>query len=191
MERRSLFYWSWEYVHSIEAGQRYGEIPDVICINILDFAYINLKDEFHTSFHYYEDRHKERLLTKAAEIHFIEIPQFRNIVNKDVQNDPLHRWLTYLDIKTPLPLIKEIVEMDSAIAKTQAVVDSVSRNSAMLHAYLKQQMAIMDEASILHDALEDQAIEIAKNALAKGLTWDTISDITGLDIKTIERLAND
>jgi predicted transposase/invertase (TIGR01784 family) len=128
MDRRSLFYWSWEYIHSIESGQHYEEIPDVICINILDFAYINLKDEFHTSFHYYEDRHKERLLTSAAEIHFIE---------------------------TPLPLIKEILEMDSAIAETQKVVNFVSQNEAMLHAYHMQQMAIMDEASGPHEAGED------------------------------------
>jgi predicted transposase/invertase (TIGR01784 family) len=188
MDRRSLFYWSWEYIHSIESGQHYEEIPDVICINILDFAYINLKDEFHTSFHYYEDRHKERLLTSAAEIHFIEIPQFRTMPKKDVHHDPLHRWLSYLDIETPLPLIKEIIEMDSTIAETQKVVNFVSQNEAMLHAYHMQQMAIMDEASRLHEAIEDAHLADAKNFLAMGLSPEQVAKGTGLSLDTVIKL---
>ena len=36
--------------------------------------------------------------------------------------------------------------------------------------------------------VEDKAIEIVKNALKKGATMEFVSDITGLDESTIERL---
>jgi predicted transposase/invertase (TIGR01784 family) len=197
MDRRSLFYWSWEYVHSIESGQHYEDIADVICINILDFTYINLKDEFHTSFHYYEDRHKDCLLTNAAEIHFVEIPKYRALPEKDVYHDPLHRWLSYLDIQTPLPLVKEILEMDRTIAETQRVVDFVSQNESMLHAYLLEQMTIMDNASWLREAREEgrergreeQGIAVAKNFLAMGLSPEQVAKGTGLDIETVKKLS--
>jgi predicted transposase/invertase (TIGR01784 family) len=196
MDRRTLFYWASEYVHSIGTGQHYEDIPDVICINLLDFTYINLQDEFHTSFHYYEDRHKDRLLTSAAEIHFVEIPKYRALPEKDVYHDPLHRWLSYLDIQTPMPLVKEILEMDSTIAETQKVVDFVSQNEAMLHAYLLEQMTIMDEASWLQEAREEgreegkeeRDIEHARNFLAMGLPPEQVAEGTGLPLDIVIKL---
>ncbi|MDR3172277.1 MAG: Rpn family recombination-promoting nuclease/putative transposase, partial [Treponema sp.] len=72
----------------------------------MDSNYINLGNEkeqagtitpgedFHTSFHLYEDHHKSCLLTKAIEMHFIEMPKFRAFKQKDIQHNPLHRWLS-------------------------------------------------------------------------------------------------
>ena len=42
----------------------------------------------------------------------------------------------------------------------------------------------------LEKGREDEREAVAKNALAKGLTVDLIHDITGLDIKTIEKLSS-
>ena len=51
MARRSLDYWSWNYIKGIGKGRDYIELPAVIGINILGFGYIPL-DDFHTSFIY-------------------------------------------------------------------------------------------------------------------------------------------
>ncbi|MDR2343015.1 MAG: Rpn family recombination-promoting nuclease/putative transposase [Spirochaetaceae bacterium] len=64
MDKRSLCYRAPEYTGGIVEGQGYIDLPPVILINIPDFGYIPL-DEFHTSFHLYEDRHKEYMLTDA------------------------------------------------------------------------------------------------------------------------------
>jgi predicted transposase YbfD/YdcC len=72
MEKRCLRYWAQEYTKGIVEGQDYIYIPTVIVINILDFGYIPL-DDFHTSFHLYEDRHKDYMLTDALEMHYIDI----------------------------------------------------------------------------------------------------------------------
>jgi hypothetical protein len=78
--------------------------------------------------------------------------------------------------------------MDSAIAETQKVVNFVSQNEAMLHAYHMQQMAIMDEASRLHEAREERDIEHAKNALKEGISVEVIKKITGLPLDTVIKL---
>jgi len=47
-----------------------------------------------------------------------------------------------------------------------------------------------EEAKVVwrEEALEEKAMEIARNALAKGLPLETIHDITGLDLETIKNL---
>jgi predicted transposase/invertase (TIGR01784 family) len=74
----------------IGAGQDYSLLPAMITINILDFGYIPIED-FHTSFHIYEDRHREYMLTDALELHFLDMVKFRRQREKDLVNDPLHR----------------------------------------------------------------------------------------------------
>jgi hypothetical protein len=56
----------------------YIEMPTVIVINILGFGFIPL-DDFHTSFHIYEDQHKEYMLTDALEMHYIEVVKWRKL----------------------------------------------------------------------------------------------------------------
>jgi predicted transposase/invertase (TIGR01784 family) len=191
MERRSLYYWAREYTGSIVSGQNYKELPDVIVINILDFSYIPLED-FHTSFHLREDYHREHILTNALEVHFLEMPKFRKLPEKNLGRDPLHRWLSYLDISTPMPLIKELIEMDPIIAHTQELSERLAQDEAVRHAYLLYDMALSDETSRLEDAREDARegalVTTARNALAKGLPVETISEITGLSVEIIRGL---
>jgi predicted transposase/invertase (TIGR01784 family) len=79
MARRSLFYWSREYVRGIKAGQVYTELPKVIAINIVDFEF-RPEVDFHSIFHIREDTHKECLLTDALEIHFVDMVKWRSII---------------------------------------------------------------------------------------------------------------
>jgi len=54
------------------------------------------------------------MLTDALEIHFIDMVQFRSMQERDIENDPLHRWLTYLDKGSPQDLIEEVIKMDKS-----------------------------------------------------------------------------
>ena len=45
MERRSLYYWSREFVGGINSGQNYAELPEVIAVNIIDFEFMPAIDE--------------------------------------------------------------------------------------------------------------------------------------------------
>ncbi|MDR1023328.1 MAG: Rpn family recombination-promoting nuclease/putative transposase, partial [Prevotellaceae bacterium] len=79
-------------VRGIESGQDYQKLAGVIAINIVDFDFIPI-DEVHTSFHLWEDRHKDTMLTDALEIHFISMVKFRQLSNGDIINNHLYRWL--------------------------------------------------------------------------------------------------
>jgi predicted transposase/invertase (TIGR01784 family) len=167
IERRSLFYWAKEYAASIGSGQTYKQLPDVIAVNILDFTYFPPED-FHTSFHLWEDTHKEFKLTGAMEIHFLEMPKFRRLRTKNIKANSLHRWLSFLDVESPIPLIEEIVKMDTVIARTKELAERFIQNDAIRHAYLLQEMAVYDEASRLEGAREEgQQIGMEKGRKAR------------------------
>jgi predicted transposase/invertase (TIGR01784 family) len=183
MERRSLDYWAWHYTKGIGSGQDYSFLPAVIGINILDFGYIPL-EEFHTSFHIYEDRHREYMLTDALELHFLDMVKFRKQPEKDIVNDPLHRWLVYFDKYSPINLIEEVLRMDPAIQEMQKKIDWINGDPALLRSYLRYEKAASDEITRIHGAKR----EIAKKALIKGLSIQDVSEITGLDTETIKGL---
>jgi predicted transposase/invertase (TIGR01784 family) len=155
MDRRTLFYWSREYMNGINAGQDYRDVPDVVAINILDFSYLDV-DDYHTSFHLWEDRNKNFLLTTAEEIHFIELPKFRKLAVKDIKGNPLHRWLSFLDLKTPLEAVEEIMLTDAAIKNAIQVMEELNKDEALYHAYTLYQMTLMDEVSRKAQAERDR-----------------------------------
>ena len=73
MEKRTLWYWGELFSDGIKRGDDYNKLSKVITINILDFDYIGIKDEFHTTFHLWEDKHKDYQLTDLVEVHFTSL----------------------------------------------------------------------------------------------------------------------
>jgi predicted transposase/invertase (TIGR01784 family) len=133
MDKRSLRYWALDYSRGIIEGQDYIELPAVIVINILGFGHISLED-FHTSFHIYEDRHREYMLTDALEMHYIEMVKWRKLKEKNL-NDPLHRWMVYFDEQSPAEMMEEVLKMDTEIRLAEDKMAMIMRDPALLHAY--------------------------------------------------------
>jgi predicted transposase/invertase (TIGR01784 family) len=182
-------------------------------INIVNFAYIPL-DDFHTSFHLWEDFHKDFKLTDACEIHFLDMVKFRRLRNLGAEGgfsleNPLHRWLAWLDEKSSTELVEEVLKMDMAINIAQSKMDLISRDPALLRAYEGYAKAASDWNSGMHwserkgeqkglkqglqegrqEGEQKKALEDARNALALGLSVDMIQKITGLDTRTITQLS--
>jgi predicted transposase/invertase (TIGR01784 family) len=152
MDKRSLFYWSREYIRGIVSGQGYEKLPGVIAINIINFDFIP-GNEFHTCFHLWEDKQKDLMLTGAMEIHFISMPKYRKEKEKDILGDPLYRWMAFLDKNTDEKIIKKIIEMDPGIAKAQEKISFVSQDKEALRAYEMREMALSDYTSGINHAL--------------------------------------
>ncbi|QQK79080.1 Rpn family recombination-promoting nuclease/putative transposase [Salicibibacter cibi] len=98
MIMRSLYYWAGTYRRPLQKGMAYRDLHPVIAINILNFDLFAGTDQFHTTYHLYEDEQKFRL-TDVMEFHFIEMSKL--IIdwkaNKlDPWNDVLARWLLML-----------------------------------------------------------------------------------------------
>ena len=207
MEKRTLMHWGREFTTSISAGGNYKDLPKVITINIVNFDNIKL-DDFHTCFHLWEDDHHDYMLTDVLEIHFINMVKFRKLKTRDIANNLLERWLTFLDVNTPEKTLKEIIQMDSVINKANERLNFVTQDKEFLREYHLREMALSDWTTGIDAATEkgieigiemgiekgiekgaiQSKVEIARNLLKKGLEIDFIHEITGLDIEIIQSL---
>jgi predicted transposase/invertase (TIGR01784 family) len=191
MDKRSLFYWSREYTKGIEAGQDYTELPNVVSINIVNFEFL-LAGGFHTTFHLWEDQDKVILLTDALEIHFIDMVKFRLLRDKDIKNDPLHRWLTYFDKDSPPELVEEVVRMDAAILKAQERAAIVAGDKEALREIHLREIGLSDWTSGVNHArregIKEGKIETARNLKAMGISIEQITQATGLTGQQIKGL---
>jgi predicted transposase/invertase (TIGR01784 family) len=114
--------------------------------------------------------------------------KFRKQKNRDIINKPLERWLTFFDITTPEEKLQEVIQMDAAIQKTNERLDFVSQDKDFLREYHMREMAQIDWNTGVNTAIEKREIEIAKNMLGKGLSFELIHETTGLDMETIQSL---
>ena len=153
MDRRSLFYMSKVYAESLDEGQDYRDLPNVIAINIVDFDYPQ-SGSLHTCFHLREDNDPELALT-ALEIHFISMVKWRKLEGRDVQNDPLHRWLAWFDEKSSSELIEEVVNMDGAIAEAYRKLEEAMQDRDAYRAYWAERKFEHDQVSRLNSARDE------------------------------------
>jgi predicted transposase/invertase (TIGR01784 family) len=208
MDRRSLFYWSREYAESLGEGEDYQKLPNVIAINIVDFDYPPVHN-FHTRFHLREDNDRDMILTGALEIHFINMVKYRRQAKKGVVNDPLSRWLVWLNRRSPPELVAEVVKMDSAIQAANERMVYVTGDKEAIRAYERRQMALSDYNSSMNYARDEglrqgmakgmkkgmaqgmakSTLEIARKMKGMGDSVEKIHTITGLPIETIEQIA--
>ena len=199
IDRRSLFYWSRMYSESINEGQDYSELPNVIAVNVVDFDFPP-GGNVHTCFRLREDFNPALVLNDALEIHFINMVRWRKQEGKDIKN-PLHRWLTWFDAKSPPELVEEVTGMDSAIKAANEKQYYLTKDWEERDLYRRRQMAIMDYNSGINYArkegrqegeqigLQEGKVEIARKALAEGLSVEFVQKITGLDIAAIQGLS--
>ena len=192
IDRRSMFYWSRVYSKGIKKGQDYQELPNVIAINIVDFDFPSGGDT-HTCFHMREDSNPSLMLSNALEIHFINMVKWRKQVDKDIEKNPLHRWLVWLDVTSPPELVKEAVKMDSAIMAADKKKYYLTQEWQDWNLELHRELAIMDYNSGINYARKEgeqkSKEEIAGKLLAEGASVEFVQKITGLDIAVIQGLS--
>lgn len=205
-ERRTLFYWGKMYIDSIKSGQKYTDLEKVITINILDFKYLDI-DSFHSIFHLWEDNQKEFLLTDLIEIHFIEMPKFKQLIKKDFLTNSLQRWLKFLDKSISEDELKELIKMDKSIKKAEKKLEYLSQDPEARKLYEARENAIIEYNSDialaikkgeekgrqngLEEGLEKGKIETAVKALIRGLEVEVICDITGLAMEKVLKIKRD
>lgn len=187
MDRRSLFYWSREFANGLDKGEDYSLLANVVAINIVNFEAVNA-DDFHTVFHLWEDTHRDCLLTDALEIHFIDVKKFNALPEKNIENDPLHRWLTFFDQNISDDLLKELTNMDAAIYKANEKMKFLANDKEVLRLYNMREMAQIDYNSGMKKARDERSIEIARNMIADGEPVEKIVKYTGLTKEDINNL---
>ena len=144
-DKRVLFSWSKAYTEGFKKGRSYEELPPVISVNILDFEFPPNEGFYE----YYQLRggfNPSRVMSRAMEIHCIDMTKWRRLGTIDIEHDPLHRWLAWLDQKSPPELIKEAISMHKAIRAADERLEHVSLDEESRDLYRRRQMALMDQA---------------------------------------------
>ncbi|MEL7597471.1 MAG: Rpn family recombination-promoting nuclease/putative transposase [Clostridiaceae bacterium] len=197
MDKRTLFYWGRMFSESIAKGEDYKHLPKVITINILDFNYIEL-DKFHTKFHLWEDEAKDYMLTDLVEIHFIEIPKFNELEEKNLKEDRLQRWLTFFNSDISEEKLKELMEMDTDIKRVEERLEYLSSDKETIEIYKAREKSLHERANMINGAKEEGrqegikegTIKTAKNLLVMGMEVEIVSKATGLSIEEVKSLEN-
>ena len=188
---RSLFYWGRLYTQGLKEGQDYRNAPNVITVNIVDFDFPP-SGNIHTCFRLRDDSDPSIMLTSVLEIHFVSMVKWRQEVEKDLRNNDLHRWLAWLDPKSPPELVEGVKGMDAAIMAASERQAFVAQDREIMDIYERRQKAQWDYASDMssaeHRGMEKGMEKVARNALAEGATVEFVQKITGLDMDAIAGL---
>jgi len=158
MDRRTLFYWSKMYTETLKGGEDYAELPDTIAINIVGYDFPR-GGGVHTRFRLREVSDPSVELTSAMEIHFINVVKWRGQADRDFAGNPLHRWLAWLDPKSPTELIEEVKGMDGAIAYADDRQTFVISDADAREVYEALQKAERDRRSEIAFAVEAAVAE--------------------------------
>ena len=131
-------------------------------------------------------------MTNALEIHFIDVKKFNALPEKNIKNDPLHRWLTFFDQNISDDLLKELMNMDAAIYKANEKLTFLANDKEVLRLYNMREMAQIDYNSGMRKAKDEGKIEgkieIARNMKTDGEPIEKIVRYTGLTRERIENL---
>ncbi|MCX0367357.1 Rpn family recombination-promoting nuclease/putative transposase [Clostridium perfringens] len=197
MIQRTLYYWSKMYSEQIQNRDNYSKLERTVCINILNFKYLN-NDKYHNAYRLKEITSNEEL-TDLQEIHFIELPKFNEIGNKEyVENvekmDALEKWLEFL-VEPESNTVRQLELSNEEIKLAKSELYRLSMDSKEREQYNMREKAIYDRISTLENAeakgkLESK-LEVVKESLSQGLEISLISKITGLSEEEILKIKKD
>ncbi|ORX84341.1 hypothetical protein BCR32DRAFT_291407 [Anaeromyces robustus] len=96
MFKRSLYYSSGIIFHSLPQGRSYGEIPDVIMINLLNYNLFKDMNKRHWHFELKErETNKGEGFEDLLNIHFFELQKYMNIAQEELENK--FTWFFFLN----------------------------------------------------------------------------------------------
>ncbi|BDU93608.1 Rpn family recombination-promoting nuclease/putative transposase [Clostridium perfringens] len=204
MIQRTLYYWSKMYSEQIQNRDNYSKLERTVCINILNFKYLK-NDKYHNAYRLKEITSNEEL-TDLQEIHFIELPKFNEIGNKEyVENvekmDALEKWLEFL-VEPESNTVRQLELSNEEIKLAKSELYRLSMDSKEREQYNMREKAIYDRISALENAeikgkIEgkvegkiERELELVKESLNQGLEISLISKITGLSEEEILKIKN-
>ena len=197
MIQRTLYYWSKMYSEQIQNRDNYSKLERTVCINILNFKYLK-NDKYHNAYRLKEITSNEEL-TDLQEIHFIELPKFNEIGNKEyVENvekmDALEKWLEFL-VEPESNTVRQLELSNEEIKLAKSELYRLSMDSNEREQYNMREKAIYDRISALENAEAkgkiERELELIKESLNQGVEISLISKITGLSEEEILKIKKD
>lgn len=204
---RSLFYGARIISDEFKSGEKYENMPQVRCINLLDFLVREDNDELIQPVSLMFEKEPVREATNVFRIYHIQMPVFRKKYKtlEEVKGNLFYTWLYMLDNG-----YKDEGEMNMLASMTEGMKNFAQRyniainDPRLVKLYQMEQDAIRDEKSRLsfamseglkeglkkgrNEGLREGTLNAAIGMKAKGYPVNDISEITGLSINEIMAL---
>ncbi|ELU5588348.1 Rpn family recombination-promoting nuclease/putative transposase [Clostridium perfringens] len=196
MTQRTLDYWSKMYSDQVQNRDNYSKLERNICINILNFKYLK-NDKYHNSYRLKEITSNEEL-TELQEIHFIELPKFNAIGNKEYfknieKMDALEKWLEFL-IEPESNTVKQLELSNAEIKLAKSELFRLSMDSKEIEQYSIREKTLYDRISALENAEAkgkiEGKLEVSKKLLLADVDINIIISSTGLTKEEIIKIKN-
>ena len=184
MIKRSLYYWSKMYEEQLNEGDDYSKLERTICINILNFRYLD-NNRFHNGYRLKEIETNEEL-TNIQEIHFIEIPK---LSEDSDEKDMLVAWMEFLKN----PESEKVRSLELTISEIREAKDElirISNDKEQRLLYEMRSKTLKDKNSALNEAERKGIEKVAKNLLDMGIPINEIILATGLSENEILNIKN-
>ncbi len=167
MGERSVYYWARNYA-DLKRGEEYDELNRTVAINILGFNLFNEKKyaDMHSCFGIYDVKTGCQL-TDKLEIHFLELPKYKNKSVKDMNR--MEKWAAYFSPSTPDEELVEIAASEDAIQEAMEVEDMFTKDEVAKRSYEKAEKFRRDQAAQLKYAEEEGRKEGEKIGEEKGI----------------------
>ncbi len=207
IDKRSPTYITKIYSDQLKEGDSYIEVKKVAVINILNFNYYKRNSYHSVARMKFEDSKEnekvymgyiaeDQYATEDLEMHFIELPKFRE-KNPDISSK-LDQWLWLICGEEEK--IKMAKKENEKIKEAKSELDKLEMSAEDREMYELRLKAIRDEINIREsgytDGMKDgeekgrneNKKEIALNMLKKQMPLELIEELTGLPQSEIEKL---
>jgi len=157
----------------------------VIAINIVNYNFPETLN-YRSCFRLREDTEREIVLTDALEIYFINMVKYREQarellakegLSKQSLNDPLLRWLVWLDKSSKPEMLEEVTQMDKAIKTADERLEHVTQDEDDMWALTRYMMGECDRTSEMNYAVEkgiEKHNKYVIDLIDQGLTTEEI-----------------
>lgn len=218
--KRILYYWSKTYSKQIKRGEPYKKLKKTIGIIITNYEVNELKgiEKLDTKWQIMNTKEPHKVLTDDLEIHIIEIPKAKKILEKE-GNNRIAQWITFID-NPNTERAKKIMKENEEVKKANNVLHEMSEDEKLQRLAELREKWERDEISAREaykehglaegraeglkqglvegrkegrregrkQGIEESKIEIAKKLKSMKMKIEDIQKATGLKKEEIEKL---
>ena len=189
MKERSLFHWSRIFSGQAVVSEKYENLKQTICINIVNFP---LFEYWHKNF--LQDSETNEKLTDLLEIHFFELPK----IKKRAADSPIMFWLEFIN-DPESEKIKSMYRLEPVYEEAKAAYRRAIADPNVQEMLRISEKADMDYKDAIAHASEKgreegekigcdkKAVEIARKMLQDGLSVEVVSKYSGLSVEVVSK----
>ncbi len=148
---RSLYYWAKTFGSQLKSGMNYEDLPNVICINIVDFNIFREHDDYASSFEIYDAAHNVKLTDKFKTIYY-ELPKALK-KKESLGYTGIDAWIRFFNVKSEEELtMLERTTVNEPIKKAVVTLRKLSDDEIICEKIRREEKRRHDEASMLKTA---------------------------------------